>query len=176
MALHVSGTGFTVWGAGQGATLVSLGVGQPCLFDASAYDGISLWIKGSVEPDPDATVGENEHGAIRFSLVEKDVTPLSDGGRCDPQKGSCWDAHRVRLSPEACWRKLSFAFDEFTPDGFGVDGGELDLDELYTFSLEISQQQTYDYWVDEIQFFVGEKPEIEVVCDDGLGGAGGGPT
>lgn len=175
-ALHVSGEGFTTWGAGQGAIFSSHGVGESCLFDASEYDGVSLWIKGSVEAEADSTLPEMDQGAIRFMLIEKDVTPLADGGRCDPDAGECWDSHRVRIRPDDCWRKLSFTFDEFEADGFGQSGGALDLDELYTFGFEIGNDQAFDYWIDDIRFFVGDKPEEEELCEDGMGGAGGGPN
>jgi len=39
--------------------------------------------------------------------------------------------------------------------------------------FQIAQGHAYDIWIDEISFFVGEKPEEEELCDLGAGGAGG---
>ncbi len=170
-ALHVQGEGFSSWGSGFGAYLVFPEDRNACLFDASEYSGISFWARGFVEPDDSAPTGDA--GLFRVQLIEKDITPVEEGGNCSVQD-ACWDSHRVRLAPSECWQKYSISFDEFAPDGWGFSGGELDTDELWLLGFEVSNGQTYDLWIDQIEFFVGEPVEEQPSCgDEGLGGAAG---
>ncbi len=170
-ALRVHGEGFTHWGSGFGAYLAFPQDGKPCLFDASEYSGISFWARGFVTADETAPAAEA--GTFRVQLIEKDVTPVEEGGTCDVE-GACWDSHRVRLVPSECWHKYSIPFDEFTPDGWGLSGGDLDADQLYLLGFEVSNGQTYDLWIDQIEFFVGAPADEESRCaTDGLGGSAG---
>ena len=172
-ALHVVGGGFRDWGSAQGTLFASVDndVNSLCLFDASIYDGISLWIRGEVRRQSDGSAG-----VIKMHLAEVDVYPLENRGRCDAANGSCWDAHEVVIEPTECWRRVSFTFEEFEQEGWGSPAGALDLDELVHLDLQVAQGHSFDYYVDEISFFVGEPPEPREMCDDlGDGGAGGGP-
>jgi hypothetical protein len=171
-ALRVRGSDFTAWGSGFGANFAARGPGEECLFDASAYAGISFWVRGRIEPD--GIVPAGEEGKLRVQIIEKDVSPVEEGGNCDGLSGACWDSHRVRIEPTECWTKHSLPFDEFVADGWGMSGGELDTDELYLLGFEVSNGQGYDLWIDQIEFFVGQPSEESPRCvGEGFGGAGG---
>lgn len=173
LALHVVGGGYSAWGSGNGlAFIYDPGRSQECLFDASNFDGVSFWIKGEVV-DEESSAPEQDRGVIKVGFQEADVMPLEVGGRCDPLEGSCYDWHKTRISPTECWRRVSVAFADLEQDGWGLDGGELNLDELLNFNLEIAQGHTYDYWLDDVELWSGEPPAAEEVCENGVGGAGG---
>jgi len=172
-ALHTVGGGFTEWGSGQGISPIwDEGKSQECLFDVSQFDGMSFWIKGAVEDSTGAAVAQ-DRGVIKVGFLEADIIPVELGGRCSGEMGDCYDWHKVRISPTECWQHLSFTWDQFEQDGWGMNGGDFDLDEMVNVNFEIAQGNTFDYWLDEVEFFSGDPPELEEICDDGAGGGGG---
>ncbi|HXS15773.1 MAG TPA: hypothetical protein VN764_01205, partial [Polyangiaceae bacterium] len=174
-ALHVGGVGFAEWGAGTGVGL-SYGDEGACLHDLSAYTGLSFWAKGSIVTIDETNVVEQDQSTVRLMLTEADATPVEEGGGCDGTHGGCWDTHRVRFEPDECWRRYAFDFSEFEQDGWGQDGGELNLDQIYTMNFEVAAYNDWDLWVDEIEFYAGAKPSGAEECDDtGLGGSNGLP-
>lgn len=172
-ALHAVGSGYTEWGSGQGMSFIwDASKSQECLFDATNFDGVSFWIKGEVDGSESAAI-EADRGVIKLGFQEVDVVPQALGGECDEDEGSCYDWHKVRITPTECWQRISIPFEDFAQDDWGVDGGELDLDKILNFNLEIAQGHSYDYWLDDLELWSGEQPEAEEICDDGIGGAGG---
>jgi hypothetical protein len=172
-ALHAAGSGFIEWGSGQGISPIwDEGKSQECLFDASQFDGVSFWIKGAIEDSTGSAV-DADSGVLKFGFVEADVIPVELGGDCTGEMGDCYDWHKVRITPTECWQHLSYTWDEFEQDGWGMDGGDFDLAELVNVNFEIAQGHTFDYWVDELEFFSGDPPEADEICDDGVGGGGG---
>jgi hypothetical protein len=175
-ALHVRGQGFNDWGSGFVGQFAADASDQACLFDASAYAGVTFWIQGTIEPDPSFDGMAYDPGLARLLIVEKDVIPLAEGGNCDAPEGRCWDSHRKTFTVDDCWRRYSFRFEELLPDGFGFDGGELDLDELSTINFELGRGNRYDLWIDEVSFFIGDPPVSDPICSDAGGEAGAGPV
>jgi len=173
-ALHVQGEGFSDWGSGFVGQFAATASGQACLFDASAYSGVSFWVKGSVEADPAVDGERYDPDLLRLLVIEKDVVPRAEGGDCDADEGACWDSHRIKFPVDPCWRLHAVTFDELLPDGYGFDGGQLDLNELYNVNFEIGRGNRYDLWIDEVSFFVGTPPTAEPICD--VGGEGGAPA
>lgn len=171
-ALHAGGKAFTEWGSGTGITLAR-DAGGRCLHDLSAYTGVTFWARGEVLSLSGGT--DRDQGVVRLMFTEADVTPVTEGGGCDGSAGECWDSHRVRLSLSPCWVRHSFDFAEFKQDGWGQDGAELNLDQLYNLGFEVAANNDWDLWVDDISFYVGDKPEAaeDCVIDTGLGGASG---
>jgi hypothetical protein len=154
-ALHVTGTGFDEWGSGIAAPL-AYADGSQCLFDASAYQGVTFWAKGTIEDDPEFVGEAYDPGRLRLLAIEKDVVPSTDGGNCYAEEGSCWDSHRFLFELGPCWTQYTFRFEDLIPGGYGFPGGALDLDELYNLNFEIGRGNRYDIWIDDFSFFVGQ--------------------
>jgi len=172
-AMHVVGGGFTEWGSGEALSpAYDEGAGQECLFDASAYDGITFWLKGEIDGSASSAT-DQDVGVLKVGFAEADVIPIRLGGNCDEAAGKCYDWHKVRIAPTECWVRYSFSFDQFAQDGWGTDAGEFNLESFVNFSFEIAQGHTFDYWLDELAFFSGDPPEDDEICEDGMGGGGG---
>lgn len=171
-ALRVQGSGFTLWGSGFGANFAYSPLGFECLFDGSLFSGFSFWARGSVEAD--GSTRPADLGVVKIGVVEKDIAPIDVGGSCDPALGDCWSSHRTRIELGDCWRRYTFRWEELAAENWGQSGGELDLDELYLLIFEVGKGQSYDIWLDRLEFFIGEAPESEELCDPaGMGGMGG---
>jgi hypothetical protein len=175
-AMHISGSGQTVWGSGFGAILASSGIGQECLYDGSGYSGVSFWMRGSIEPDGSTSPGNP--GRVRVKVNEKDVLPETVGGNCPT---NCYDGHFVNVEVTECWQKYTLSFDKFVQEGWGYSGGKLDLDEIFTIEFGLGQGQRYDLWVDDLRLYVDDGSEEEPICEGlggmgGMGGMGGGST
>jgi len=174
-AAHIVGGGFVEWGSGNGIVFANSTSGQLCLFDASMYDGITFWARGHVSlthpDDPSKQPAAKYANVLRVQVVERDVVPEDLGGVC---KGSCWDSHRLSISLGECWQRYAIPFSELQQDGFGAVAGELNLDELFQLVFEVSHYQDFDFWIDDIEFYVGTPPDEEIDCShQGQGGAGG---
>lgn len=178
-AAHVFGGGYTSWGSGSSAVLASRSVGDDCLFDASAYDGVTFWLRGSVSDsfpdDPDKQPYPDDQGVLKFQIMDKTEMPFKEGGGCDSDSGYCYDHHRKRIAPTRCWTKYVVRFDELKKDGYGQHpDAPLDTKQILHLGFEAGPFLDFDYWVDDIEFFVGEAPQSEEDCDGiGVGGAGG---
>jgi len=177
-ALHVEGGGYAIWGSNYVVDFRS-----DCAYDASVYDGITFWARGSITIDPDATSDPSggDRELLKVMVTETNVVPLDFGGECDETRSQCWDSHKARIALEPCWRRYVLPFADLEQDGWGLDGGELDLDRLYIIGFEIAQGHRYDYWLDELAFYRGEPPPEEEDCsldewalgEGGASGAGG---
>lgn len=167
-AAHFTGRGFKLWGSGQALYFAIDETGDECIYDASAFDGLTFWAKGSVEleypNETDKWPKDFERGRLKIHVVERDVVPNEIGGGCNQEKYDCWDSHRARIELTDCWQKFVIPFEDLGRDGYSkTNPGELDLAELYQLVFEVSEYQEYDVWLDDIEFFVGDTPE-PVTC------------
>lgn len=146
-AFRVRAGGFSAWGSVFGAYF-----SEGCLFDGSAYDGLTFYAKGHVTGAPS--------DAVTVQLVGLEDMPPNVGGVCE---SDCWNSPKVQLELGECWRRYSFPFDEFTRDG--EPESNLDPAELYLIDFAIGMAESSDIWIDELSFFVGEAPGAEEICD-----------
>lgn len=160
LALRVTGGGFTSWGSGLGVNLAwNETENRACAYDASVWDGLSFWAKGNVD-------------GFAVGLAELDVTPVEQGGRCTSM---CYGTHRVEVDLDDCWRRYAFSFSEFDPVDWSPENGPLNASELTALQFYVytgaAPNNRYEYWVDQIEFYAGEKPAGAANCNGGAGGA-----
>lgn len=146
-ALRVQSEGFTAWGSVFGAYL-----SEGCLYDGSAFDGLTFYAKGQVEGGP------NQELSVR--LVSLEDMPPEQGGTCD---SDCWNSHRVNIEVGGCWRRYSFRFDEFLRAGQSTSS--VVPSELHLIDFALSTVDSADVWLDELAFFIGDAPGEEEICD-----------
>ncbi len=151
-ALHRYGGGYTVWGSGVGVSFAWEN-GRACAYDASVWDGVSFWAKGNVE-------------GFVVGINELDVIPKEEGGRCEL---NCYGGHLATMDLDACWRRYAVRFDELEPAVWGSERGPINPEELVSISFYVysgaAPDNRFDFWLDEIAFFKGDKPLEEEICN-----------
>jgi hypothetical protein len=162
-ALHTSGGDFTVWGSGN-AFDFSWNDDGGCIYDASIYDGITFWARGEVTTVDSSSLDSKDVDSIKVQLMELDILPTAEGGRCDGEHGQCYDSHRTRIQVGSCWQRYSIAFADLAQDGWGQSGGELNLDQLVGLAFEVPKYTDFDFWIDDLAFYAGDKPSYEEDC------------
>lgn len=146
-AFRVQAGGFSAWGSVFGAYF-----SEGCLFDGSAYDGLTFYARGHVTGAPS--------GEVTVRLVGLEDMPPEVGGTCE---GDCWNSHHVDIEVDQCWKRYSFRFDEFLRDG--STESDLITAELYLIDFAIGMADSSDIKIDELAFFRGETPGPDEICD-----------
>lgn len=159
--LHARGGGFSIWGSGVGVSFAwDTTAERACAYDATPWDGISFWAKGNVS-------------GLAVGLPELDVVPVERGGRCEV---SCDGSHRGVVDLDECWQQYAFTFAELEPASWGSEVGPVNPAELtgleFVVSPNSSPDNRFEYWLDDIEFFRGDKPQGRIACN-GAAGAGG---
>src|SRR5262249_16261613 len=95
---HLSGTGFTGFGAG-------MGYGLACLA-TTGYQGISFWAKGTSGTDNN----------IQLQVAIPATHAAADGGDCTTK---CYDHPSKHVALTANWQQYRVAWGELTQAGFG---------------------------------------------------------
>jgi len=144
-AIHVSGQGFTTWGA-----VLTLGLkygSQAEPVDVSEYTGIEFWARLG---------GDLSQSSVRVQLQDAATRP--EGGVCDPVDGSaeaCYNGHGTVLEPlDGDWRlyQLPFAKMAQQPD-WGHRTPTLDTTTLYSIEWQLPMNAVFDLWVDDVWFY-----------------------
>jgi hypothetical protein len=135
-AMHVNGqtSGDSgAWGALFGANFASQG-----LYDASKYAGISFKAK----------VGASSTRKVRFKVGDVNTHP--DGGVCK----SCWNHFGKDLLLTTDWKDYQVTFAEMKQEaGWGEPRPAVTPSQLMSINWSIGTGQTFDVWIDDIQFF-----------------------
>jgi hypothetical protein len=143
--IHLSGQGFTDWGA---ALSVSLrwedGPGEVPV-DLSQYRGFRFF----------ARAGELNTATLRFGV--HDVHTHGKGGICDPNTMEvgvgCWDSFGIDVKPlDTEWTEYSISFASLKQRDFGVKA-ELDLSQVYQIDYVVSPSSIFDVWIDDVWLF-----------------------
>jgi hypothetical protein len=133
--IHMSGSGHTSWGA---SLVVGLRAGtiDDCLFDASAFSGISFRIKGS--------------GSIHVKLpiartLSSANSPL---GKCT---GACDDHFGAGAVLSETWRTVTYLWSELTQEGWGVMT-VFSPTELTEIQWHAGPSSAFDVYIDDVTF------------------------
>lgn len=141
-AMHMSGSGWTNWGATIGFNIRSANA-QP--YDASAFGAITFFAKGTVM------------GKVRVAFRTRDITPTNLGGTCDTGTGQCFRYHGAELMITESWQQYRIRFEEIARDeGFT---GEFQPATLVAIEFRVMNPgsiQPFHLWLDDIAF---EMPE-----------------
>lgn len=163
--LHSAGGGFEWAGVGLGLRWGyedDDGTWIECAYDASAYEGVQFWARGSA--------------SLRFSASMPAVIPISAGGTCDEVQTPCWNPHAVELELTEEWQHYVLPFADFVQAGGSL--GPLDAALIRTMEFQIDQGSDFDLWLDDFSFIdesapepvddapVDEEPEPEPVDDE----------
>jgi hypothetical protein len=112
LAVHVRGSGFSLWGADVG-----FGLGDP--YDASKYIGFVFWAK----------IDTGTVAVVRVAFPDKDSSLV--GGICTPNStgpSACGDHFGLRVSLTSTWRKYAISFAELSQDGWGFQAAQRSIE------------------------------------------------
>ena len=152
-ALHVSGSGFTVWGAqvilalNYGAN--DAGLSEELPYDAAArgYQGVTFF----------ARVGDTSVNTVRFAVSDQYSRP--EAGLCVPNPGQpndCYDTFGVSLAQTLSteWQQFRIPWTGLSQRHFGLQGGQVpDVSKLYDVAFTFPDHTIFDLWVDDISFY-----------------------
>lgn len=135
-ALHLSGGGFSRWGAGFGTTWDWSNAEQGmCTYDLSAYSGIRFRARGDAW--------------LRVEIPSRETTVQSAGGTC-PDDASCFDAHGRNVVLTSDDQEFVLPFCAFATQGWGPVSGSLDLTSATNLNFLINTTSNFDVWIDDV--------------------------
>jgi hypothetical protein len=150
--LHSAGGGFEWAGVGLGLRWGyedDDGTWIECAYDASAYQGVQFWARGSA--------------TLRFSASMPAVIPISAGGTCDEVQTPCWNPHAVELELTEQWQHYVLPFTDFVQTGGSL--GPLDAASIRTMEFQFEQPADFDLWLDDFSFIDESAPEPDPMDD-----------
>jgi hypothetical protein len=173
LAMCKGSNGRRGWGGAQEIDFKDRPGGNPLPVDASAYDGVSFWVKqgdadvcgenGKTWPCVDRSIivlAVDLHTAGQRDIVD----PISgeaascDGGepliaeRPDSDYQKC-DPFAVGVTLEDEWTFIAVRFDEMQQKGFGMYSPEgLHTNELLRLQFLVTAGD-WDFWLDDVSFF-----------------------
>lgn len=153
-AMRMSGTGFTVWGAGMGFDFgyVNLpgGAFGKMTVDASGFAGVRFW----------ARVGEATGAQLNYSILAG-ACPPSDGGDGDgapdaaPKLPSdCAQSFAKGLRLTSDWVRYDIPFEQL----LGPTRNAIPRDQIFSFEFVVPANATFDLWIDDISWIPVKSP------------------
>jgi len=132
-ARRTQGSGFSRY-AGFGFDL-NHRTGARQAYDASAYGGIVLWVRGSVN--------------LRVLFPTRATAPVAEGGECT---ASCNDSFGLDVPVTAEWAEQTVSFALLHQLGAPA-AGAFDPKALLGIAFSVPVGSAFDVWVDEIGFY-----------------------
>jgi len=151
-AMRMSGTGFSMWGAGMGFDFGygATTIGGPVVkipVDARAYAGVRFW----------ARVGQATTTHASFSIAAGSCPPPDagaddagvDGASPAPAPSDCTLPYGKDLTLTTDWVRVDIPFDQLVSNP-----GRLPIprDQIYSFEYTVPASVTFDLWIDDISW------------------------
>ncbi|MDB4972716.1 MAG: hypothetical protein JWN48_1057 [Myxococcaceae bacterium] len=130
-SVHVSGHGFTYWGAGLAASLSA----YQCKYDGSAQRGVQFYAKGT--------------GALQVALATRQTVQASQGGEC---VSGCDDHFNVAVPLSGSWQLHTVTFSSLKQSGFGT-ASTFQPTQLMYVQFYFGPNVTFDLSVDNVSFY-----------------------
>jgi hypothetical protein len=148
-ALHLTGSGLNGWGGFLAVPLA------PC-YDASAYKGISFWVKGDPSKSP----------WLKFSVITPPTAQAVEGGTCVQGTGAgneCYDHFSVHLFKVSnIWTRYAITWQQLAQYGWGQNVPRSVRPETQIIGINFSPvwdndaapNKAFDFWIDDVSFDV----------------------
>jgi hypothetical protein len=134
-AVHTTGSGYQYGGVGfdlNNATTTPESP-QSMAYDASAYNGLTFWAKGS--------------GTLRVEFSMRSFVPTDRGGTCTT---NCWNVYGANTPTlTGSWQQITITFTSLVRED-GSTSPAFTPAELMDISFKAGS--TFDFWVDEVAF------------------------
>ena len=132
-ALHLSGGGFSSWGANLSLELRS----GAFPYDASAYRGISFWARGSGT-------------RLKVIFMQQNLAPGHPCSTCDTATGECGLLYSAEIAINDAWNQYTVDWTSLTPPT--VINTPFAPDQLMTIQFEVPAAAAVDLWLDDVSF------------------------
>jgi len=142
-ALHLTATGFTIWGAGVGADMVNNQQGKKVPYDVSAYSAIRFYAK--IASGASATV----------KVLLPNIHSDADGGKCSDADTTkrCGDhLYKSVVGLKTTWNVYEVKFSELVQQGFGLPQTSFDPTGVYSVQFTLANTLPVDLWLDDVTF------------------------
>ena len=136
-ALHVTSTGYALWGSGV-ITPLSASSSVQCSYDAKAYGGLHFRARGS--------------GRIRLKIGTPETTQVSLGGTCTSPGDDCFDRPGIFIDLQPNWQEYAVPFCRLRQEGWSSLKVELVPGRLMSIAFDLSSQSDVDFWLDDLSF------------------------
>ena len=147
-AIHFTGQGLNGYG-GYLATPLA-----PC-YDASAYDGISFWLKGDPSKAPE----------VKLSILTPGTVPVAEGGSCAGAPGmECYDHATVHFFKVSnVWTRYAITWQQLAqywvgsakfPRGFRPETRIIGVNFSPVWANDKAPNKAFDFSVDDLSFDV----------------------
>lgn len=148
-AMHVTGQGFTDWGAvlGMGFAFGTRADGElgSIPYDASAYTGVEFY----------ARIGDTSVAEVRYQVSDSNTDP--DGGLCSVERGSrdeCYDSFGVSLPQlDTTWHHYKLPFAGLSQRDYGYTADAVVTTAVYDLTFNFPASSVFDFWVDDLKFY-----------------------
>ena len=148
-AMHFSGMGCSVFGAGVGTDLAApvaaadAGATTSAAktpYDVSAYTGISFWTRA------------DKGSSVRFKMPMTDDTKTTDGGTCvDSTTAKCSDDFGANIALTKNWVKHTVMFSKMAQEGWGKTFAWTP-GHVTSIQFQIPIVAAFDIWIDDVSF------------------------
>lgn len=146
-AMCMSGSGFTIWGAGMGTDLGPTSTDAAMTkmpWDASAYTGISFWAKA------------NPGSAVALRVSMKDANTAPEGGNCDTTVDSgaeaCNDDWGRNLNLTTEWAPYTILYSDLAQSNWGKQFTAFDSANVYSIQFQVNKGLDFDLCIDDLAF------------------------
>jgi hypothetical protein len=131
------GQGFTVW-AGFGL-FFGQATDTNLLYDASAWTGISFWIRSGA-------------GTLNTQIMVGDASSDDRGGICNLRQGTCYNAFSSFVTARNDWTYVELPFADLARHPYGLTE-TFDSSRVGGVYIGLPTNQSFDVWIDDLAFY-----------------------
>lgn len=132
-AMHLTGSGFVEWGAGFSLEL--RGGGLP--YNASAYQGIRFWARGTP--------------SLRLVFVQQNLATGGGCGTCPEGSSECTLFYGTQASLGAEWTQFEVPWNTLSQAAAGST--RFAPDQLMLIKFEAPAAERFEFWLDDVSFY-----------------------
>lgn len=156
-AIHVFGSGCTLWGAGVGTDFAAppppdggaVDAGATAVrkteYDVSMFTGIQFWARGEMGKTP----------SVRVKLPMTSETKVADGGDCmatEVGMDKCSDDYGSKIVLSPTWKLYKLPFSAMAQEKWGK-AFDWDPKKVTSVQMQVAMSTMFDFWVDDVAFY-----------------------
>jgi hypothetical protein len=141
-AMHLKGSGFSLWGANLGVTLLNVPGRPPCPYDLSRFKGIRFYLQGT-----------SSDQTLHFSLTTVETADMQHGGSCDGMKEKCFDNYFADMAwMPPTWKVIEVEWASLKQGNWGAVK-PLNMQHVLNIEFGTKPNVQFDFSIDQIEFY-----------------------